>query len=65
MNGLVVKGRKDLMDHNLPYAHEFKPLGFVDAIEAIRPHVLIGATGAPATFTRTIIGRMSKINQRR
>jgi len=25
---------------------------------------LIGATGAPATFTRTIIGRMSKINQR-
>ena len=64
VNGLVVKGRKDLMDHNLPYAHEFKPLGFVDAIEAIRPHVLIGATGAPATFTRTIIGRMSKINQR-
>ena len=64
VNGLVVKSRTDLMAHNLPYAHDFKPLGFVDAIEAIRPHVLIGATGAPATFTRTAITRMSSINQR-
>ena len=54
VNGLVVKGRTDLMAHNLPYAHDFKPLGFVDAIDAIRPHVLIGATGAPATFTRAV-----------
>jgi malate dehydrogenase (oxaloacetate-decarboxylating)(NADP+) len=64
MNGLVVKSRTDLMDHNLPYAHEFRPLGFVDAIEAIRPHVLIGATGAPGTFTQTVIERMSAINER-
>ena len=64
VNGLVVKSRTDLMEHNLPYAHEFKPLGFVEAIEAIRPHVLIGATGAPATFTRSVIARMSSINQR-
>ena len=64
INGLVVKGRTDLMEHNLPYAHEYKPLGFIDAIETIRPHVLIGATGAPNTFTRTIIGRMSSINQK-
>src|SRR5262245_1884010 len=64
VNGIVVKGRTDLMDHNRPYAHEFKPLGFIDAIEAIRPHVLIGATGAPATFTRTVIARMSNINHR-
>jgi malate dehydrogenase (oxaloacetate-decarboxylating)(NADP+) len=64
VNGLIVKDRTDLMEHNLPYAHEFKPLGFVEAIEAIRPHVLIGATGAPATFTRTVIARMSSINER-
>jgi malate dehydrogenase (oxaloacetate-decarboxylating)(NADP+) len=36
----------------------------VAAIEAIRPHVLIGATGAPGTFTRTVIARMSAINPR-
>jgi malate dehydrogenase (oxaloacetate-decarboxylating)(NADP+) len=64
LNGLVVKGRTDLMDHNRPYAHDFKPLAFVDAIDAVRPHVLIGATGAPGTFTRTVIERMSRINDR-
>ena len=64
VNGLVVKARTDLMEHNLPYAHDFKPLGFVEAIDAIRPHVLIGATGAPGTFTRTVIERMSTINHR-
>ncbi len=41
-----------------------KPLGFIDAIDAIRPHVLIGATGAPGTFTQTVIERMSSINER-
>ena len=64
VNGLVVKGRADLMEHNLPYAHDVKPLGFVDAIDAIRPHILIGATGAPGTFTRTVVERMSRINDR-
>ena len=58
VNGLVVKSRTDLLPHNLPYAHEGKPVGFVEAIDAIRPHVLIGATGAPGTFSRAVIERM-------
>ncbi|HEX5070654.1 MAG TPA: NAD-dependent malic enzyme [Vicinamibacterales bacterium] len=64
VNGLVVKGRADLMSHNLPYAHEHAPLGFVEAIDAIRPHVLIGATGAPGTFTQEVVQHMSAINER-
>lgn len=64
VNGLVVKGRRDLMPHNLPYAHDHESLAFVEAIDAIRPHVLIGATGAPGTFTRTVIERMAAINKR-
>jgi malate dehydrogenase (oxaloacetate-decarboxylating)(NADP+) len=64
VNGLVVKTRTDLMDYNLPYAHDFTPLGFVEAIAAIRPHVLIGATGAPGTFTQAVIERMSAVNDR-
>lgn len=64
LNGLVVKSRSDLMEHNLPYAHEHAPLDFVQAIDAIRPHVLIGATGAPGTFTRTVVERMSAIHRR-
>ena len=64
VNGLVVKSRTDLLEHNLPYAHDMKPLGFIDAIDAIRPHVLIGATGAPGTFTQAVVEKMSSINQR-
>ena len=62
--GLLVASRGDLMPHNLPYAHVQEPLGFLDAIERIRPHVLIGATGAPGTFTREVIETMSAINER-
>jgi malate dehydrogenase (oxaloacetate-decarboxylating)(NADP+) len=64
MNGLVVKSRTDLMPHNIPYAHEHPALGFVNAIDALKPHVLIGATGAPGTFTQEIVERMSAINAR-
>jgi malate dehydrogenase (oxaloacetate-decarboxylating)(NADP+) len=64
VNGLVVKSRTDLMEHNRPYAHDARPLGFLDAIETIRPHVLIGATGAPGTFTREVVERMAAINPR-
>jgi len=63
-NGLVVKSRDDLMEHNIPYAHDHESLGFIDAIERIKPHVLIGATGSPGTFTQQVIEAMSKINQR-
>ena len=64
VNGLVVKGRTDLMAHNLPYAHEHAPLGFVEAIDALKPHVLIGATGAPGTFTQQAVERMCAHNER-
>jgi len=64
LNGLVVRSRTDLMEHNLPYAHDHAPLDFERAIDAIRPHVLIGATGAPGTFTRSVVERMSAIHER-
>lgn len=64
VNGLVVKGRKDLMEHNMPYAHEHEQMNFVEAIDSIKPHILIGATGAPGTFTQEVIERMSAINER-
>ncbi|MDB2439390.1 NAD-dependent malic enzyme [Hellea sp.] len=64
IEGLLVKSRTDLMDHNLPYAHEHEPMGFVEAIKDIKPHILIGATGAPGTFTQEVIKTMSDINER-
>ena len=64
LQGLVVKSRTDLLPHNVPYAHDAAAMGFTAAIDTIKPHVLIGATGAPGTFTRDVIERMSAINAR-
>lgn len=64
MEGLVVKERKGLLPHNEPYMHEHPQLGFIDAINTIKPNVLIGATGAPNTFTRAVIEAMTNVNQR-
>lgn len=62
--GLVVASRTDLRSHNLPYAHEVPHRHFVEAIDTIQPHVLIGATGAPGTFTQEVIEHMAAINER-
>jgi len=64
VNGLVVKSRNDLMEHNIPYAHEHKQMNFVSAIDSIKPHILIGATGAPGTFTQVVIESMTEHNER-
>ena len=50
--------------HNFLYAHDHQPLGFVAAIDAIKPNVLVGATGAPGTFTREVVERMCAHNPR-
>lgn len=64
VNGLVVSARKDLMPHNLPYAHDEKQLDFVSAIKLIKPHILIGATGAPGTFTKEAIQSLASLHNR-
>jgi malate dehydrogenase (oxaloacetate-decarboxylating)(NADP+) len=64
VKGLVVSDRDDLMEHNLAYAHEHKQLSLVDAIDSIKPNVLIGATGFGGAFTREVIEHMSDINDR-
>ena len=63
LNGLLVAGRNDLMPHNIPYAHEGPQLGFVEAIREIKPHILIGATGAPGTFTEEVVRAMVEVNE--
>lgn len=62
--GLIVEGRENLKEHNLPYAHKHKEMNFIDAIDSIKPHMLIGATGSPGTFTQEVIERMAEINER-
>jgi malate dehydrogenase (oxaloacetate-decarboxylating)(NADP+) len=64
--GLLVRGRPGrLAEHKEPYAHEHAPVPtLAEAVDAIRPTALIGASGQAQTFTREIITRMAAINQR-
>ena len=62
--GLVVQSRDVIKPHVAPYAHDHPAMGFVDAIRAVRPHVLIGATGRAGMFTEEVVRLMSEINDR-
>ena len=62
--GLVVESREHLAEHKLPFAHDHPAADFLQALRSIRPHVLIGATGQPGTFTREAIELMSELNPR-
>ena len=64
IHGLIVKERNDLMEHNLPFAHEAEKMNFLTAIQTIKPNVLIGASGAGGAFKEEIIREMARINQK-
>ncbi len=63
LEGLVVSSRSDLAPHNLPYAHDHASMGFMEALDTVKPDVLIGATGAPGTFNEGVIRKMAEINE--
>jgi len=63
IEGLVVKSRDDLLPYNLPYAHEHEAVDFITSIKKIKPHILIGATGFPNTFTQQAIELMAEVNE--
>lgn len=63
--GLVVKSRKNLPEHKLRYAHEFKDHPyFLDAVKVLKPTAIIGVSGQPSTFTQPILEEMARCNER-
>jgi malate dehydrogenase (oxaloacetate-decarboxylating)(NADP+) len=63
--GLVVRGRVALAEHKRPYAHEHPPVvSFLEAVEALRPTAIIGVGAVPGAFTREVIERMARLNDR-
>ncbi len=60
--GLVESSRDNLTDYAKPFAHDLPPGDLNNALTIHKPHILIGATGTPATFTQEIIGAMAKFN---
>ena len=64
--GMVVRGRPGrLAHHKAPYAHDmpFVPT-LAEAVEVVKPTVLVGVSGTPRTFTREIVERMAALNER-
>jgi len=63
--GLVVKSRTDLVEHKLRFAHDHPPVRELGtAIEALKPHALIGVSGMAAAFTEPVVRTMGRLNPR-
>jgi len=63
--GLVTRSRPDLAEHKRPFAKEHAPLdGVVAVVEAVRPTVLIGASGQAGAFTEPVLDAMARLNER-
>jgi malate dehydrogenase (oxaloacetate-decarboxylating)(NADP+) len=64
--GLVVRSRLGkLAGHKAPYAHDHPFVAtLAEAIEVIKPTVLIGVSGQARAFNRDIVARMAVLNHR-
>lgn len=63
--GLVVKSRKGLVEHKLPYAHDHVPCpDLLTAIQSLKPTALIGVSGQGKGFSQPIVEAMTKLNER-
>jgi malate dehydrogenase (oxaloacetate-decarboxylating)(NADP+) len=63
--GLVVKTRKRLTEHKLPFAHDFPTCpDLISAVDAVKPTALIGVSGIPQTFTRSVVKAVTRLNER-
>jgi malate dehydrogenase (oxaloacetate-decarboxylating)(NADP+) len=65
VNGLLESTRKDLVDFQMPYAHQHAPTrDFVAAIESVKPTTIIGVSTIGGAFTQKVVESMSRINER-
>nr|CAB3471910.1 unnamed protein product [Digitaria exilis] len=64
--GLIVSSRKDsLQSFKKPWAHEHEPVKTLfDAVQSIKPTVLIGTSGVGRAFTQEIVEAMASFNER-
>jgi malate dehydrogenase (oxaloacetate-decarboxylating)(NADP+) len=63
--GLIVRGRDQLNEHKLHYAHKHVPCADLhSAVKDLKPTMLIGVSGQPKSFTPEIIKEMGGLNKR-
>ncbi|KAL6607724.1 hypothetical protein ACP70R_040787 [Stipagrostis hirtigluma subsp. patula] len=64
--GLIVASRKESLQHfKQPWAHEHEPLTtLLEAVQSIKPTVLIGTSGVGRTFTKEVVEAMAANNEK-
>jgi malate dehydrogenase (oxaloacetate-decarboxylating)(NADP+) len=63
--GLVVKGRSNLTNQKMLYAHELaEESNLESAIDSLQPNILIGVSGQGGAFSESIVRKMGEINNR-
>ncbi|WCJ40862.1 NADP-dependent malic enzyme [Euphorbia peplus] len=64
--GLIVKSRKESLQHfKKPWAHEHEPINtLLDAVNDLKPTVLIGTSGVGRTFTKEVVEAMASFNEK-
>jgi len=65
VNGLLVKSRTELAEHQKQFAHDVEPSNdFAASILKIKPTAIIGVSTVGGAFTQQVIENMSKVNER-
>ncbi len=65
VNGLLDNTRKDLIPEQKVYAHTHVPTDdLVEAVESIKPSILIGVSTIGKAFSRAVVEAMSRENER-
>jgi malate dehydrogenase (oxaloacetate-decarboxylating)(NADP+) len=65
VNGLLVKSRTDLAEHQKQFAHDVEPSSdFAESTLKIKPTAIIGVSTVGGAFNQQVIENMSKINER-
>jgi malate dehydrogenase (oxaloacetate-decarboxylating)(NADP+) len=62
---LIVRSRENLVEHKKTFAHEHAPIReTLEAVKVLKPGILIGVSGQPATFDQPIVEAMAALNPR-
>ena len=65
VNGLLVKSRTDLAEHQLQFAHDSEPSdNFAETILKIKPTAIVGVSTVGGAFNSQVIENMSAVNER-
>nr|XP_018684864.1 PREDICTED: NADP-dependent malic enzyme-like isoform X2 [Musa acuminata subsp. malaccensis] len=64
--GLIVSSRLESLQHfKKPWAHDHEPVNnLLDAVQVIKPSVLIGTSGVGKTFTQDVVETMASFNEK-